>query len=283
MNAQAVEALAAENANKEEEKKEGEPIVFSVLIAMPRFAFGLFSQMFITMSLQYIAPTLSIELSNYGYTPDQIAVSYGIPAILYATTCPFIYLLTQKMKKRGVIVIGFVMISFANAMIGGSDSLFKFQKQPVFIFLGLCIIGISAGMVSIPVLPEMLEAVEQNREVADKYDMESIENYISGLFVSFQSLGEALGPMISSWIAENYGFTISQEAFSLILALFTLTYFFTCGTCAMFTADKIIIEEQDLEAVSQLLENPDEDPKQARGSYAHINNDTQSVDKYPVK
>lgn len=167
MNEQALAALSAERAEGEaDDKPQGEPISFAVLIALPRFTFGLLSQMLITMSLQYIAPTLSLELQTYGYTPDQIAVSYGIPAILYATTCPFIYLLTQRIKKRGVILVGFVMIALANAMIGGSDSLFKFQKQPVFIFLGLCIIGISAGMVSIPVLPEMLEAVEQTPEVS---------------------------------------------------------------------------------------------------------------------
>lgn len=141
--------------------------------------------MLITMSMQYIAPTLSLELATYGYTPDQIAVSYGIPAILYATTCPFIYLLTQRIKKRGVIIVGFIIIAIAMTMIGGSDVIFKFQRQPVFIFLGLCLIGVSAGLVSIPVLPEMLEAVEVNKELAEKYDMESIENYISGLFVSF--------------------------------------------------------------------------------------------------
>ena len=56
-------------------------------------------------------------------------------------------------------------------MIGGSDSIIEFQKQPVFIFLGLCMIGLSAGMVTIPVLPEMLEAIEEDEEMANKYDM----------------------------------------------------------------------------------------------------------------
>ena len=89
-------------------------------------------------------------------------MAYGIPAILYATTCPFMYLLTQRIRKRGIILIGFIMVTVAMAMIGGSDQFFAFQKQPVFIFLGLCIIGLSAGMISIPVLPEMLEAVEED-------------------------------------------------------------------------------------------------------------------------
>lgn len=93
-------------------------------------------------------------------------MSYGIPAIMYAFTTPFMYLLTQRMRKRGVILIGYIFISVAMLMIGGSESLFEFQKQPVFIFLGLVILGLSMGMVSIPVLPEMLETVEEDEELA---------------------------------------------------------------------------------------------------------------------
>jgi hypothetical protein len=94
------------------------------------------------------------------------------------------YLLTQKMQKRGVILIGFVQISFAMLMIGGSD-IFDFQKQPVFVFLGLCIIGLSVGMITIPVLPEMLDSIEEDSSIGGRYDLESIENYISGLFIGF--------------------------------------------------------------------------------------------------
>lgn len=57
-------------------------------------------------------------------------------------------------------------------MIGGSDQLFEFQKQPVFVFLGLCIIGLSVGMITIPVLPEMLEAVKEDTNLSNKYDVE---------------------------------------------------------------------------------------------------------------
>lgn len=109
---------------------------------------------------------MAIQLHFYGYSQEQIGVAYGIPAILYATSCPFIFLLTQRMKKRGIILIGFIQITFAMLMIGGSDSLVEFQKQPVFIFIGLCLVGLSAGMITIPVLPEMLEAVEEDEELS---------------------------------------------------------------------------------------------------------------------
>ena len=64
--------------------------------------------MILLMSIQYLAPNLAIHLHQYGYSPIVIGSAYAIPAILYATTCPFIYLLTQRMRKRGVILIGFI-------------------------------------------------------------------------------------------------------------------------------------------------------------------------------
>jgi len=44
----------------------------------------------------------------------------------------------------------------------------------VFIFVGLCLTGLSAGLVSIPVLPEILECVEEDEKLREKYDMEVV-------------------------------------------------------------------------------------------------------------
>ena len=82
------------------------------------------------------------------------------------------------------MLIGFMLISISMFMIGGSDFL-AFQKQPVFIFLGLCILGLSVGLITIPALPEMLESIEQDKSIRGRYDLQSIENYISGLFICF--------------------------------------------------------------------------------------------------
>jgi len=89
-------------------------------------------------------------------------------------------------------------------------------------------------MVSIPVLPEMLEAIEEDPEVAKKYDVETIENFISGLFISFQSIGEAVGPICSSYLTSIFGFEVSQEVYCFVLFLFWATYILFCGTYHMF-------------------------------------------------
>ena len=121
--------------------------------------------------------------------------------------------------------------------------------------------GASAGMITIPVLPEMLECIEEDQELSSKYDMEQVENLISGLFVTYQSLGEAVGPMISSSIAEYYSFTVSQEFFAIVLLLFSIAYFSMCGNFAMFGRDSTPlgskVVDENIEHLS-LIDNEDD-------------------------
>jgi len=72
------------------------------------------------------------------------------------------------------------------------------------IILGLMIIGAAAGMISIPVLPEMLEAIDERS--TKNYNLEKLNDYISGIFVTSNGLGEFIGPVLSSFLNEKYGF-----------------------------------------------------------------------------
>jgi MFS family permease len=190
----------------ESQNYEKDPITMSMLFSKPRFLFGIWGQLNTMMALQFIAPNISVKLFSLGFDQTLIGVTYGTPSIIYACTCPFIYLLTQKVEKRGIIVIGFFSISIALLMIGGNDYVREYNKETFFILWGLIIIGMSAGMVTIPVLPEMLDAINEDKELIDKYDNEYIQNIISGLFIGFQSIGEAAGPIASQVLITYYGF-----------------------------------------------------------------------------
>jgi len=97
--------------------------------------------------------------------------------------------------------MGLVLMALGMLMIGGSD-VFDFQKQPVFIFLGLCLAGLAAGIMSIPVVPEMIEAIREDEKINEKYDSEMIENSISGLYISVTCLGESIGPVFSGFMID---------------------------------------------------------------------------------
>ena len=88
------------------------------------------------------------------------------------------------------------------AFVGTSKTL-GLDNNPAMIIMGLMIIGAASGMVSVPVLPEMLEAVQVSRL---HYDMHELENRISSLFCFATGIGESLGPITGSTLYTAYGF-----------------------------------------------------------------------------
>lgn len=84
-------------------------------------------------------------------------------------------------------------------------------------------------MVSISTLPEMLESIEEDQELSSMTDRDILENTISGLFITFQSIGESIGPILNSVLVEYFGFMRAYEFYCLYLFSFCVLYFALCG------------------------------------------------------
>lgn len=86
-------------------------------------------------------------------------------------------------------------------------------------------------MIIIPCMPEMIEAVE---ETIPDIDEDELHNNISGLFISFQGIGETSGPILGSLLQNFLGFRSSQDCAAITMLVFTIVYFSTCGAFQMF-------------------------------------------------
>lgn len=89
--------------------------------------------------------------------------------------------MTSKMRKSGVIFLGYILLAVGIFFVGPSK-LLGLYNSPALIILGLAILGFGAGMVIIPVLPDMIEAVEEKNN--DSIDEDELHNNISGLFIA---------------------------------------------------------------------------------------------------
>lgn len=173
------------------------------LVSIPRFIFGLGSQILVTSSIQFFAPTYSVHMVKYGFSPAFIGLSFAVPGVIYAGLSPIMYLFTEKLPKRAVILLGILLMSIGMFFVGTSRTL-GLENSPIMIMVGLMIIGAAAGMISIPVLPEMLEAIEERND--RNYNLEELNNYISGIFVTSTGIGEFIGPVLGSSLNHKYGF-----------------------------------------------------------------------------
>jgi MFS family permease len=125
------------------------------------------------------------------------------------------------MPKRFVIIIGIILMAIGNFFVGTSE-IFGAENDSDMILLGLCFIGLAAAIMTIPVLPEMLESIEHCQD--ETYDPEELNNVISGLFVTSTGLGETVGPILASVLVEIYDFRSSQELYATALLCYAALY-----------------------------------------------------------
>ena len=208
-----------------------EEIRITRLLCIARFFFGLVSQILVTSSIQFMAPAFSVHMVKYGFSPAFVGICFAVPGVIYAALSPLMYLFTERLPKRAVILIGILLMSIGMFFVGTSKSL-GLENNPAMIILGLMIIGAAAGMISIPVLPEMLEAIEERKDL--RYNVEQLNDYISGIFVTCTGLGEFIGPVLSSVLNSHYGFREAQDIYANLILVFALIYFLCVGHVKIF-------------------------------------------------
>ena len=68
--------------------------------------------------------------------------------------------------------------------------------------------GFGCGMIIIPIMPDMIESVEEKRL---DIDIDELSNNISGLFIAFQGIGETAGPIMGSVLESNFDFRTALD------------------------------------------------------------------------
>ncbi len=144
------------NYSKEVDKK----VDLWTFAKIGRFTFGLISQVLVFCTITSLQPTLALHLESFGYTPVFIGFTFAVPTLIYASTTPLIYILTEKFKKTTVIIFGYLLMALGMFLVGTSK-IIGIYNSPAFIIIGLAIMGFGAGMIIIPILPDMLESIEE--------------------------------------------------------------------------------------------------------------------------
>lgn len=180
-------------------------VKFSSLFLIPRFFMGVISQVMVFTTVTFMQPTLAVKLDEAGYSQVFIGASFAIPTFIYAFASSLIFILTKRMRKTGVIFLGYLVLSIAMFLVGPSE-LLRLRDLTSITLTGLCIMGFGCCMIIIPILPDMICATEEHHP---ETDMDQLHNGISGLFIAAQGMGEALGPILGSVFKVEFGFRLS--------------------------------------------------------------------------
>ena len=148
------------------------------------------------------------------------------------------------------MLIGLTLVAVAIFLVAQS-TIFGFKPTSVMIIMGLLLLGGASPMISIPIMPEMLESIETRPDL--NFDPDIVNNYSSSMFVTATGLGEAIGPILNSVLIDSYGFTRAHEIYGSIMLFTGLLYFLTCGNFTICKFEYSVPEEKDYsEMTSQL-------------------------------
>ena len=122
-------------------------------------------------------------------------------------------------------MIGFFILIFSWLFIGPSRLLGFPQTSAAMMVIGLGILGCGAAFTVIPVIPEMLSAVEgkysdNKSEVSDNF---------SGIFNVAGGFGQIIGPTIAGLLKDEVGFNYTFDILTISVLVFNVIYIILCG------------------------------------------------------
>lgn len=165
--------------------------------------FGLFGQFIAYYSLQYLMPVLALRIESLNPDKNYNSLFFAIPSTIFLIHMPLVTLYTQRISRRGVLVLGFALVSLGMMLVGNSV-LLRIPETLSYTTLGLVLVGLGFSSILVPIFPEMLEAVEEKHP--QYLNSNELNDVASGIFNASMGIGEAISPIISSLLNERLGF-----------------------------------------------------------------------------
>ncbi len=123
----------------------------------------------------------------------------------------------------------------------GTSPMLGIKDNSRVIFEGLMLLGFSAAMITIPLIPEVLESIEKK---CPHLEGEELNNVISGYFNSCIGVGEALGPILAGILVESHGFRSCYDMTGTLVLIYTLLFFIFNGNFSLFIPKCCISDEK---------------------------------------
>ncbi|XP_078683213.1 MFS-type transporter SLC18B1-like [Branchiostoma floridae x Branchiostoma belcheri] len=216
-----VTILVPPQPDEQEGKTDVNMLFFFKIPAVP-IACGL--AVVVACMLDYIDPVLQPYLINQFHTsPVHIGLMFLLWAALYAVLAPGWGWLADKKKCVPIMVpLGMVVTAVGTLLLGPSPLLTDYAnilpKAQWVNIVGLAVIGASCGAFMTPIVNMMLWAASD----AGMENNFAMYGLVSGVMSAFFAIGDLLGPLGSSALADRFGFPWTSTAFGGLVVFYML-------------------------------------------------------------
>lgn len=167
-------------------------------------------------------PIFGPRLTNaYDLSSVLVGLMFAVPTVAYILGGPLLMpLIAKKFEPRTTMMIGFFILASCCFVIGPSKILGLPSESLPLMSIGLVILGLGAAFTIIPIIPEMLDAVEgkyleSRSEVSDKF---------SGIFNIAGGFGQIVGPSVAGALEDKVGFNMTFDIIGLMVLSYVLIY-----------------------------------------------------------
>lgn len=202
---------------------------------------------------------------TYGLSDFVIGVMFAIAPITYILSgLIFFPLIAKKFEPRTSMICGLIILGMSCFALGPSNLLGFPDKSLALMVIGLVTLGIGAAFAVLPIIPEMLDAVDGKYP---EYQSEISDNF-SGIFNVAGGLGQIIGPSIAGAIDDKFGFNWTFDVVALVVLSYLLIYILVCGGIGSFArsikATVLRFRKSSAEETIDEINNSPESPAKQR-------------------
>lgn len=155
-----------------------------------------------------------------GIGEDDIGLIISLGALTYAITSPIIG------HFKNIPRLYVTLFAFINSVVGlilfGPSPILGLPNHYGLIIAGIGLMGISASLIVVPLLPELIDAVKEKEHIPES---QLLNDKASAVYNTSQAVGSIIGPILGGFLQELVGFRSTCDIMALGAAAFTVVYF----------------------------------------------------------
>lgn len=166
---------------------------------------------------------LTEHLVNIGIGKSETGYFFGLVSFVYTLSSLLIGYLCHFIKRRYLTQFSLLLSALALFCLGPSKLLNFPETSYSLTIIGISILGLSAAGIFVPLLSEIIEAMQLEAIIGD--NCPELTDKASGLFNAAYASGCIAAPLIGAALNEKWGFSTTCDVLALSALLCSAIYF----------------------------------------------------------